>query len=60
MENIKRLILNFFAYTFTGASIAIDMESVKSLVLFLGAIVLLILQIRLHILKIKNEKKAKK
>lgn len=60
MENIKRLILNFFAYTFTGASIAIDMESIKSLVLSFGAIVLLILQIRLHILKIKNEKKAKK
>jgi hypothetical protein len=50
----------FFAYAFSGSYIAMDIESLQSQLLFVGAIILLILQIRLHVLKIKNEKKGKK
>jgi hypothetical protein len=56
LENTK----TFFAYVFTGSYIAMDIESVQSQILFAGAVILLVLQIRLYVLKIKNEKKNKK
>jgi hypothetical protein len=55
LENFK----NFLAYFFTGSYLAIDLAGVQKQILFIGAIILLMLQIILHILRIKNEKKNK-
>jgi hypothetical protein len=55
LENTK----TFFAYILSGSYIAMDIESIQSIILFFGAVILLILQIRLHVLRIRNEKKRK-
>lgn len=57
MNHVGERILNLGTYGLTFAGIAVDFESIKSAVLFMGALFLLILQIRLHIIKIRNEKK---
>lgn len=57
MNHIKDYILNASTYGMTVAGIAVNFENIKSLVLFVGAFVLLCLQIRLHLIKIKKEKK---
>jgi hypothetical protein len=60
MTNNLEDIKTFFAYILSGSYIAMDIKSIQSQVLFFGAVILLILQIRLHVLRIKNEKKNKK
>jgi hypothetical protein len=57
MNHIAERIFNYGTYGLTTAAIAVNsFESFKSVILFVGAIVLLALQIRLHLIKIKKEK----
>lgn len=58
--NIKEIIMGFFATGTAGTVIALNFEIVKSVLLFLAAFILIIVQIWYHILKIKNEKKIEK
>lgn len=55
MAEIKEKAMNMLTYLFTGAGI-ITTESVEKFILFVGGCILLFLQIRLHLLKIKKEK----
>lgn len=57
MNHIKDFFFNASTYGVTVAGIAVNFENVKSMILFVGALVLLVLQIRLHLIKIKKEKK---
>ncbi len=57
MNHIGEKIFNLGTYGLTFAGIVVNFESIKSIVLFLGALVLLVLQIKLHLIKIKKEKK---
>jgi hypothetical protein len=43
----------------SGVGILVNFENIKSVILFVGAFILLSLQIYLHIIKIKNEKRNK-
>ncbi|RLJ33851.1 hypothetical protein CLU97_3340 [Chryseobacterium sp. 7] len=56
MAEIKEKAMNMLTYLFTGAGI-ITTESVEKSILFIGGCILLFLQIRLHLLKIKKEEK---
>lgn len=56
MNHVSERILNLATYGLTTAGIAVNFESFKSVILFIGALVLLVLQIRLHIIRIKKEK----
>ena len=60
MNWIAARLYNLSTYGITAAGIAVNVENIKSAILFCGALILLGLQIRLHLLKIKNEKKDKK
>jgi hypothetical protein len=55
MAEIKEKAMNMLTYLFTGAGI-ITTEYVEKSILFIGGCILLFLQIRLHLLKIKKEK----
>lgn len=57
MENITEKIYNFITYGFTFGGIAVSFGDIKSFILFVGALFLLSLQIRLHLIKIKKEKR---
>lgn len=56
-EHLRDKMLNIATYGFSGTYLAMDFESIKSIVLFIGTLILLVLQIRLHILKIKEKKR---
>lgn len=56
MAEIKEKVMNITTYLFTGAGILANTESIQKLILFIGGCILLFLQIRLHLLKIKKEK----
>lgn len=56
MNYISEKLFNLSTYGITFAGIAVNFESIKSVILFIGALILLSLQIRLHLIKIKKEK----
>lgn len=60
MAELKERLYNLVTYSTTMAGIVVNFESIKSFILFLGGVILLALQIRLHLIKIKNEQKNKK
>jgi len=57
MNYLSEKLFNLSTYGITFAGIAVNFESIKSVILFIGALVLLGLQIRLHLIKIKKESK---
>jgi hypothetical protein len=57
MNQITEKLVNVSTYGVTLAGIAVNFENVKSLVLFIGGFILLVLQIRKEILLIKNKRK---
>lgn len=57
MNYLSEKLFNLSTYGITFAGIAVNFESIKSFILFIGALVLLGLQIRLHLIKIKKESK---
>ncbi|MEN9655105.1 MAG: hypothetical protein RL311_13 [Bacteroidota bacterium] len=57
MNYLSEKVFNISTYGITFAGIAVNFESIKSVILFIGALVLLGLQIRLHLIKIKKESK---
>lgn len=59
MNHVKETFLNYITYGMSGVGILVNFENVKSVILFVGAFILLSLQIYLHIIKIKNEKNVK-
>jgi hypothetical protein len=59
MNHVGEKIFNLATYGVTFAGIAVNFETIKSVILFIGALILLGLQIYLHFIKIKNEKDAK-
>lgn len=60
MNYISEKITNIGAYGLSAIGITLDnFETIKSIILFLGALILLILQIKLHLIKIKKEKDNK-
>lgn len=59
MNLISEKALNLATYGLSTAGIIVNFENIKSVILFFGAFVLLVLQIYLHLIKIKNEKNAK-
>jgi len=59
MSQISDRLYNFVTYGFTVSGIAISFGDIKSFILFIGGIILLSLQIRLHLIKIKKEKENK-
>lgn len=59
MHQVTEKIYNLSTYALTGVGIVVNFESVKSVILFTGALILLVLQIRLHLIKIKKEKQDK-
>jgi hypothetical protein len=59
MSHISDRLYNFVTYGFTVSGIAISFGDIKSFILFIGGIILLSLQIRLHLIKIKKEKENK-
>jgi hypothetical protein len=60
MHIIIDKLYNLGTYAITLTGIITNFETIKSTILFVGGIVLLILQIRLHLLKIKNVSKKDK
>lgn len=58
MNQVSEKLLNLATYGLTIGGIAVNFESFKSVILFIGALVLLVLQIRLHIIRIKKEKNS--
>lgn len=58
-EIVTNRLVSGFTYMTTFLGIWTNFDSFKSVILFIGALVLLYLQIRLHLLKLKNEKKNK-
>jgi hypothetical protein len=60
MNHVSEKIFNLATYGVTFAGIAVNFETIKSVILFIGALILLGLQIYLHFIKIKNEKESKK
>lgn len=59
MNHVSEKLLNYATYGLSTAGIVVNFENIKSVILFFGAFVLLVLQIYLHVIKIKNEKNAK-
>lgn len=60
MTELKDRIMNLVTYLFTGAGIIVNWESIEKFILFIGGCILLVLQIRLHLIKIRNEKNNQK
>jgi len=52
-------LYNVSTYGIAAAGIAVNFDSIKSVILFIGALILLALQIKLHLIKIKKEKQNK-
>lgn len=59
MNHVSEKLLNYATYGLSTAGIVVNFENIKSVILFFGAFVLLVLQIYLHVIKIKNEKNDK-
>jgi hypothetical protein len=59
LEIISEKIYSGLTYAVTFLGIWLNFDSIKSVILFIGALILLSLQIYLHILKIRKEKKQK-
>ncbi len=59
MAEFKEKLFDGVTYLFTGAGIIANWESCEKFILFVGGCILLALQIRLHLLKIRNERKDK-
>ena len=57
MGHIANKISILFTYIMTALGIATNLEIIKSAILFIGALVLIILQCILHWIKIKNARK---
>lgn len=57
MNHIGLKIQNLTAYGITIAGITFDIDLIQRSILFVGGMILLYLQIKLHRLKIKNEKR---
>jgi hypothetical protein len=55
METINKF-WNWAAHGFSLIGI-VTFQDAKSVILFIGSVILILMQIRLHFLKIKNEKK---
>ena len=60
MHQVSEKIYNVLTWSITGVGIVVNFESIKSIILFAGALILLVLQIRLHLIKIKKENKNEK
>ena len=56
MRYLAEKFFNFVTYGTTFAGIAVNFESIKSVILFVLAFVLLIMQIILHWIRIKKER----
>lgn len=59
MNHLSEKLFNISTYGIAAAGISANFENVKSVILFVGGITLLGLQIYLHIIKIRKEKKGK-
>jgi len=57
MGQVRELFINITTYFLAGAGIVVNFENIKSVILFIGALILLVLQIRLYLIKIKKETK---
>lgn len=51
-------LFNVCTYGIAGSGIVVNFGDIKAVLLFLGAMILLVLQIVLHIIKIRNERKS--
>lgn len=60
MGHIRSMFINLLTYLFTVTGIVVNFENVKSVILFIGGIILLVLQIKLYLIKIVKERKNKK
>lgn len=60
LQILSEKIYNGITYGITFLGMWFNFDNFKSVVLFIGALALLTLQIYLHILKIRKEKKDKK
>jgi hypothetical protein len=60
MQELQEKFLNISTYGFTGVGIVVNFDNIKSVVLFALGLILLVLQIILHVKKIKNENLNKK
>lgn len=60
MSKLSEKIYLIGTYFVTSINLVTDFETIKSVVLFIGAIVLLSLQIRLHVIRIRKEKEKDK
>lgn len=59
MSQISDKLFNFLTYGFTVSGIVVTFGDIKSFILFIGGIILLYLQIRIHLIKLKKEKENK-
>ena len=59
MADFKEKLFDGITYLFTGVGILANWDSIEKFILFVGGCILLTLQIRLHLLKIRNERKEK-
>ena len=60
MNYIKEKVLNIATYGLAVPGIYINLENIKGVIIFIATLILLGLQIKYHLLKIKNEKENKK
>ena len=56
MANIAQKIYSFCTYGLVGLNFVLTLEFIKSLLLSIGALILLALQIKIHWIKLKKEK----
>jgi len=59
MAEFKEKLFDVATYLFTGVGIVANWESFEKFILFVRGCILLTLQIRLHVLKVRNERKDK-
>lgn len=59
MNHINNYFLNLSTYGITTAGIVVNFENIKGGVLFVLGVFLLILQIKIHLIRLKKEKNAK-
>ena len=58
MKYVEKLC-SLATYSLTTGGIVVNLDNIKSGILFVGALILLCLQIKLHLIKIKKEKDRK-
>lgn len=58
MKYVEKLC-SLGTYSLTAGGIVVNIDNIKSGILFIGALILLGLQIKLHLIKIKKEKDRK-